>query len=228
MRANGCSNWAASGKSGFTGWGDVAASEALRDAWKPFSQSGPHTPMPATRSTPSMAETPRSNTKKRNDVYEARSSKKRKVDEADDNSKNLALQPGVRCKLHGLESEVGQTLNGRIGSVERYDHDAARYVIRLEIGTKDVKSFKVENVKILACGSTEARGTGSAPPDDLVGSGSARKQNGRHQWSPEEEKRLLDGFSDLGPHWEQIRCNKNLKHLTGVQLKDKHRNLKKS
>ena len=79
-----------------------------------------------------------------------------------------------------------------------------------------------------ACGFTAARGTSSAPPGDLAGSGSARKQNRRHQWSPEEEQRLLDAFNDLGPHWEQIRCSKDLMHLTGVQLKDKHRNLKKS
>lgn len=57
---------------------------------------------------------------------------------------------------------------------------------------------------------------------------SHRSVGSRRSWTPEEEQRLVEGYRSYGSAWETIRKNYALTHRTGVQLKDKYRNLQKA
>ncbi|CAJ1421861.1 unnamed protein product [Effrenium voratum] len=52
--------------------------------------------------------------------------------------------PGQQCRIHGLQSDVGKLLNGRVGEVNRYIHDVSRYDVLVD-GVS--KSIKVENLQ---------------------------------------------------------------------------------
>jgi len=57
----------------------------------------------------------------------------------------LIFEPGDRAKIHGLQTESGQTLNGLTCEILRYKHEVSRYEVRLG---DDTKALKGENLQI--------------------------------------------------------------------------------
>lgn len=58
----------------------------------------------------------------------------------------IVLEAGSRCRIHGLQSESGQALNGREAEVLRYLHGASRYEVLLDGASK---SLKAENLQAI-------------------------------------------------------------------------------
>jgi len=58
----------------------------------------------------------------------------------------LVLEEGGMCRIHGLQSEAGQALNGREGEVLQYLHDVSRYEVVVD-GTQ--RALKAENLQAL-------------------------------------------------------------------------------
>eukprot|EP00928_Gymnodinium_smaydae_P046597 TRINITY_DN31047_c0_g1_i1.p1 TRINITY_DN31047_c0_g1~~TRINITY_DN31047_c0_g1_i1.p1 ORF type:complete len:312 (+),score=41.73 TRINITY_DN31047_c0_g1_i1:66-1001(+) len=58
----------------------------------------------------------------------------------------LALEPGSRVRVHGLQSETGKALNGLEGTVVRYNLESMRYDVDVN-GT--CKALKAENLQAL-------------------------------------------------------------------------------
>lgn len=68
----------------------------------------------------------------------------------------------------------------------------------------------------------------AAPGPSIAEHDVARPLQTRRAWTDDEEQRLITGVQRYGHNWETIRTSCSLKHRTGVQLKDKWRNLKNS
>eukprot|EP00933_Yihiella_yeosuensis_P046070 TRINITY_DN41539_c0_g1_i1.p1 TRINITY_DN41539_c0_g1~~TRINITY_DN41539_c0_g1_i1.p1 ORF type:complete len:318 (-),score=41.16 TRINITY_DN41539_c0_g1_i1:509-1462(-) len=58
----------------------------------------------------------------------------------------LVLQPGDEVRIHGLQSESGQVLNGKTVSVIRYLHDISRYEVDVDGAPK---ALKADNLQVL-------------------------------------------------------------------------------
>jgi len=58
----------------------------------------------------------------------------------------IVLEAGARCRIHGLQSESGQVLNGREAEVLKYLHGVSRYEVLLEGASK---SLKAENLQAI-------------------------------------------------------------------------------
>jgi hypothetical protein len=68
----------------------------------------------------------------------------------------------------------------------------------------------------------------SSRSSDLFSSDLVVRKDDRSWWSPEDEQRLIEGHRVYGKRWEFLRTQCQLNHKTGVQLKDKIRNLQKN
>merc|ERR1719456_1941944 len=60
----------------------------------------------------------------------------------------VALRPGQRVRVHGLQSAAGSRMNGALGSLMRYDAASARWDVRLDDWEK--KAIKTVNLEIVA------------------------------------------------------------------------------
>lgn len=59
------------------------------------------------------------------------------------------MKKGSNVKIHGLQSEEGQKLNGVEGTIDHYSKERERYAIRVPGCGSDLKMIKEDNLKVV-------------------------------------------------------------------------------
>jgi len=137
---------------------------------------------------------------------------------------NDAADSRAHADMAGTEAATGRRVRMR----SSLDDRSSRWMDKEE----KLLDEAIENAGLQrSAASLPSSGSSSIPASSLSAESDGRRPVPRGQreqsgWTQEEEARLTDGHMHYGSQWEMIRKKCNLLHRTGMQLRDKWRNLK--